>query len=223
MESINTSTTTIIEKKKSPIVEGLATFISYLFHPIFIPTLVVVALYFLVPVYFKGIPPQTLKFRLITVISLTIFFPLFSVLLMKALGFIQSILMRDAKDRIIPLIAVMIFYFWAQQVFSKIPGTPEIIKIWMLGLFWGIIVLFLVSIFFKISMHAVAAGGIIGITIVLLFTSSVNLMTACFAAIILAGLMGTARLVLGAHRPAEVWLGYAVGVIVQLGAWAYIS
>lgn len=207
---------------KSAPLRALATFISYLFHPIFMPTIVVVAMYFLVPVSFKGITPEVAKFRLATVVMLTAFFPLFSVLLMKALGFIKSIYMRDPKDRIIPLIAIMIFYFWSQQVFSNLKDTPVIIKIWMLGLFWGIILLFLISIFFKISMHTTAAGGMVGIMIVLLLTSSVNIMTAFFASVILAGLIGTARLLLGEHRPPEIWLGYIVGIIVQLAAWAYV-
>jgi hypothetical protein len=131
--------------------------------------------------------------------------------------------MNDPKDRIIPLIATMIFYFWAQQVFSNLKETPEIIKIWMLGGFWGVIVLFMISIFFKVSMHAVASGGAIGIFIVLLLTSSANMMTATFVTLILAGIVGTSRLALGAHKPSEVWLGYIVGIVVQLAAWAYVS
>lgn len=208
---------------KSAPLRALATFISYLFHPVFIPTLVVIALYFLVPVSFKGITPDTAKLRLITVVMLTAFFPLLSVFLMKALGFIKSIYMYDPKDRIIPLIAIMIFYFWSQQVFSNLKDTPVIIEIWMLGLFWGIITLFMISIFFKISMHTTAAGGMVGIMLVVLLTSPVNLMTAFFASIILAGVIGTARLLLGQHRPPEIWLGYIAGIVVQLAAWAYVS
>jgi hypothetical protein len=208
---------------KSAPLRALATFISYLFHPVFIPTIVVIAMYFLVPVSFKGITPDTAKLRLITVVMLTAFFPLFSVLLMKALGFIKSVYMYDPKDRIIPLIAIMIFYFWSQQVFSNLKDTPFIIKVWMLGLFWGVIVLFMISIFFKISMHTTAAGGMVGIMLVLLLTSTVNLMTAFFVSIVLAGVIGTARLLLGQHRQPEIWLGYIVGIIVQLAAWAYVS
>lgn len=201
----------------------LATIISYVFHPVFMPTIMAVALYLFSPVSFKGMEPGILKLRLASIIVSTVFFPLLSVLLMKALGFIQSIHMRDSRDRIIPLIATMIFYFWIQMVFSGLKGTPPILKILLLGCFWSVIALFMLNIFFKISMHTTAAGGMIGIMLVLLFTSPVNLMTPLFVALIIAGLIGTARLVLNEHRPGEIWFGYFVGIAVQLGAWLYVG
>ena len=93
----------------------------------------------------------------------------------------------------------------------------------MLGCFWGIIALFMISIFFKVSMHTTAAGGMVGIILVLLFTSPVNLMTPLFVALVIAGLVGTARLILNEHRPGEIWLGYFIGIAVQLSAWLYMS
>lgn len=200
----------------------LATTISYLFHPVFMPTIMCIALYLLSPVSFKSLTPELLKFRLATVVLLTVFFPLFSVVLMKKLGFITSIHMRDPKDRIIPLITIMIFYFWVQQVFSNLKDSPEIIKILMLGAFWGIVLLFLVSIFFKISMHATAAGGMVGILIVLMFSSPVNMLAPLLVSFVLAGIIGTARLILGEHRQPQIWLGYLLGILVQLAAWRYV-
>ena len=138
--------------------------------------------------------------------------------------------MRISKDRVIPLIATMIFYFWAQQVFShpfKIDQRelywPLIIRILLLGSFWGVILLFLESIFFKVSMHTTAAGGAIGIMIVLLFLSPINMLTALIFTILVGGIVGTARLILKEHTTAEIWMGYITGLIVQLGAWAYMS
>jgi hypothetical protein len=213
-----------------PALRVLATFISYIFHPVFMPVLLSVALWKLFPSSFVGITNTKLIYGLISLISTTIFFPLFTVGLLKALGFIQSIFMRVSRDRIIPLIATMTFYFWAQQVFShsfKIETRelfwPVIIRILLLGSFWGIVLLFIGSIFFKISMHTTAAGGAIGIMVVLLFLSPVNMLTALFATVIIGGIVGTARLILREHTPAELWMGYAIGIIVQLAAWWYVS
>ena len=202
---------------------AFARFISYLFHPVFMPVLLSVVLWRLLPADFAGMSQKTLLFRLISLASTTIFFPLLTVALLKALGFLQSIHMRVAKDRIIPLIATMTFYFWAQQVFSHLTDTPKIINILLLGAFWGIILLFLASIFFKVSMHTTAAGGAIGIMIVMLVLSPINLLPALIATILIGGVVGTTRLILREHTPAELWLGYAIGIIVQLGAWWYLS
>ncbi len=213
-----------------PWLRVFASLISYIFHPVFMPVLLSIVLWRLMPAPFAGITERKLTFGLISLTSTTIFFPLFTVGLLKVLGFIQSIHMRVARDRIIPLIATMTFYFWAQQVFShpfRIEERelywPLIIRILLLGSFWGIILLFLGSIFFKISMHTTAAGGAIGIMIVLLFLSPINMLSALFATIVIGGIVGTSRLVLREHTAAELWMGYAIGIIVQLGAWAYVS
>lgn len=207
----------------SPALRGFASFISYIFHPVFMPVLLSVVIWRIQPAEFAGMSNKLLTFRLISLASTTIFFPLLVVALLKALGFIQSVHMRVAKDRIIPLIATMTFYFWAQQVFSHLPDTPKIINILLLGSFWGIILLFMASIWFKVSMHTTAAGGAIGIMTVLLFLSPFNMLPALFIAIFIGGLVGTARLILREHTAFELWVGYAIGLAVQLGAWAYVS
>lgn len=186
------------------------------------PVLLTVVLWWLQNAAFAGLSNKTLIFRFISVTMITVFFPLLTVALLKALGFLQSIHMRVSKDRIIPLIASMTFYFWAQQVFVHLTDTPRIINILLLGSFWGVVLLFITSIFFKVSMHTTAAGGAIGIMIVLLFISPINMLPALFATILIGGLVGTARLILREHTAFELWIGYAIGLVVQLGAWAYV-
>jgi hypothetical protein len=197
-----------------------ATIISYLFHPVLMPTMMMLVLYWLSPVSFAG---SRFGALMLPVILNTLFFPIVVTLLIKAVGFIDSIHMYDSKDRIIPLIASMIFYFWVNNVFSNLPGVPLIAHILTLGAFWGIIAIFMINIFVKISMHTVAAGGALGILMVLMINSRVNLIAPFFAALVVAGLVGTARMVLGAHRNGEIWLGYIVGLLVQLGAYWYLA
>lgn len=206
-----------------PALHKLASIVSYLFHPVFMPVLLAIVIWRIQPAEFAGMTRQMLILRLSTMVMLTIFFPLFSVALCRKLGFVQSIQMRVSRDRVIPLIIIMTFYFWLQQVFSHLPDIPKIINILMLGSFWGIILLFMASIFFKVSMHTTAAGGAIGIMTVLLFLSPFNMLTALFTTIIIGGLVGTARLILREHTVFELWVGYAIGLAVQLGAWWYLS
>src|SRR3989442_1038903 len=84
---------------------ALARIVSFILHPIFLPTLLCVALYFLTPAAFADIArlPKVrgismLWIRLASLVLITVFFPLFSIVLMKALGFIKSIYMRDPKE-----------------------------------------------------------------------------------------------------------------------------
>jgi hypothetical protein len=163
-----------------------------------------------------------------------VFFPLFTILILKPLGFIESYHMRTAKERTIPLMGIMIFYFWVSHVFNSMgiptvlnphpgPVPPLIYKILLLGNFWGIILLFVINIFTKISMHTAAAGGMIGIIIVMMIISPANMTIPLLVAIILAGIIGTARMIVGAHQRGDVWLGYIIGILVQLGAYVYMK
>jgi len=72
-------------------------------------------------------------------------------------------------------------------------------------------------------MHTTAAGAMLGIMLILLFTSPVNMVLPFFIALFIAGLIGSARMILGAHKAPEIWLGYALGLAVQVGAYIYLK
>lgn len=219
-QSIPTTT----QKHPSKVLRLLATIVSYICHPVFMPTVMAIVVYNLAPVSFKVISPDIFYKKWLLIIAfITIFFPLVTLLLMKGLGFVESIHLRTSKDRIIPLIATMIYYFWISHVFANIPGVPVILRVLLLGNFWGIILLFIANIFVKVSMHTCAAGAMVGILIVLMIISPVNMIMPLFIALVIAGFIGSARLMLGAHTRGDIWLGYIIGVIVQLGAYVYIQ
>ena len=205
--------------------QKLAMVISYLCHPVFFPLVMAVALSLLAPAVFMGIPEKQLKLWFLSIGITAVFFPLFSILLMKPLGFITSFQMPTARERTIPLMSTMIFYFWVTHVFNSMPGTPVplILKVLLLGNFWGLIALFMINIFTKISMHTGAAGGMIGIIIVLMATSPINMVTPLFIALVIAGIIGTARMILGAHQKGDIWLGYIIGILSQLCAYVYMK
>lgn len=204
--------------------------VSYIFHPVFMPPIMAALLYLLFPATFQGDSPRQVWAWVLNIAFLNVFFPLLTILLLKALGFIKSIHLRDAKERIIPLIAIMVFYFWTYHVFANFgqlkaphpPDAPLLLRSMLLGVFWGIIVLFMVNIFFKVSLHTAGAGGMVGFMAAILFSNPINMVIPLCVTIIVAGIIGTARLILGEHRPSELWLGYAIGIAVQIGAWLYL-
>jgi len=187
------------------------------------PLVMAVVIYKIDPTWFVGLTPKQRGLQFLSIGITTVFFPLFSILLMKPLGFIDSYKMPTAKERTIPLMVTMIFYFWVSHVFNSMAGmVPFPLKVLLLGNFWGIIVIFIINIFTKISMHTATAGGMIGIMLVLMMTSATNLIIPFFVALIVAGIIGSARLILGAHQKGDVWIGYIVGIIVQLFAYLYM-
>ncbi|MBL7713038.1 MAG: hypothetical protein JNL13_11250 [Chitinophagaceae bacterium] len=199
-----------------------ASFLSVLLHPVFMPLLSCLLLYYTMPGSFAGVQPKVLSGWLGMILINTIMFPVLLMLLLKGLGFIKSIYLREAKERVIPLIGTMVFYFWPYLV-AKNVDAPEAARMLLLGNFWGIVAVFMITIFFKISMHTAGAGSLLGFTIVLCILSASIALPALLVALLATALTGWARYRLGAHSAKELWLGYAIGIAAQLGAYLYLS
>lgn len=199
-----------------------ARIISIIFHPIFVTFATALLIYWLQKSQYISLQNKHPYWIGVLFINLVLF-PLIATFLMKALGFISSITMKEPKDRIIPLIATMIFYFWAYNVSSNLqPEVPFYMRVYLLGSFWGIIAIFIVNIFFKISMHTTAISATIGILLLMTIQLKIDILLIIIGVILLAGIIGTARLILKEHLPFELVLGYVTGILVQVGAYFYL-
>jgi hypothetical protein len=147
----------------------------------------------------------------------TFIFPVISILLMYKLGFIKSLYMQDGRERIIPFFGIIVFYIWTFMSFRK-SVYPQILNIPLLGACFAILISFLVTLFKKISLHTVGMGSLMGLIIVLCLVSSYNLMWCLCIVILLAGIVGSARLALNAHDFAEIYSGYVIGIACQFFA-----
>ena len=67
----------------------------------------------------------------------------------------------------------------------------------------------------KSSLHMLGMGGIIGFVMIMSFEYQLNFNALLASLFLVAGLIGVARLSLKAHSPAEVYIGFLVGVISQ--------
>lgn len=211
----------IIKGTDSKALRAIATVFSYILHPVFMPVLMAWIIYKVSPMSFVQYEGKDLSMVFIQIGLTTIFFPVLVVFLLKGLGFIDSIFLRTQKERIVPILATMMCYWWISHVFKNL-DAPVILQVLLRGAYWGIIALFVCSIFYKISMHTVAAGGMLGVLIVLLMLSPVSMTVPLFIGIVIAGISGTVRLLLGAHTQFEIWSGYALGILAMLAAYWYI-
>jgi len=200
---------------KSPLIRAIARLISYIFHPIFIPVYAIAFLIYVHPSFFSGFSEANkLRTLIITILNL-VFFPLVSVGLLKGLGFIDSIFLKTSKDRIIPYIACGIFFFWAYTVFKGQEIYPLILSSFVLGIFLASSAALIANIYLKISMHAIGAGGLVGLFIIIMRSNSMLMTWPLACALLIAGLVCTSRLILGDHNEKEIYLGLVVGIISQ--------
>lgn len=192
-----------------------AQLISYLFHPIFIPLYVMLFLLFLHPSYFAGFSVG-MKWRSVFIlVQNAVFYPLFCILLLKGVGFIDSIFLKNQKDRIIPYIAVGIFFFWTYTVFKQQPIYPAILPAFILGIFLASSAALIANIYLKISMHAIGMGGWMGVFLVIANSNTMLMSWPLAAVLLLTGLVCTARLIVSDHTPREIYLGLLVGMLCQ--------
>lgn len=199
--------------------------VSFITHPVFFPLIMAIVMYLIAPESFSAANAKQRGMWFINIGLTGVFFPLFSIALMKPLGFISSYHMPTARERTIPLMTSMIFYFWITHVFNSMPApaAPVALKVLLLGNFWGIIIVFVINIFTKISLHTTAAGGMLGSLMVLAMSTSVSMVLPLIVGVVVAGIVGLSRAALGAHQKGDIWLGYIIGIIVQLAAYVYMK
>lgn len=195
--------------------KSIATVVSYLFHPIWLVPLMAAYLIYVDPVLYLGVTPRIKLFRLLTVIGNNVFFPLLSVVLARALGFIGSFQMKDAKDRIIPYIATLTWYFWSWRVMQNFQDSPAPMTAMLFGVFLSASAGLVLNSFLKISMHTIGVGGLVAFMLLLAFQGEQGAALPLALSILIAGLVWTARLSVSDHTKAELGMGFIVGMICQ--------
>jgi len=195
-----------------------AKVLSYIFHPMFIPAMVTAALLWFHPIN-KLLISDFNKPRLMAMVFLyTGFFPAFAIFLLWRLKFIQSIFLRTRQERIIPFIVAMFFFFWIYYVSRNLDAFPLSLRQFLMGVFLSSASALFANIFTKISMHGMAVGGMVGFAFMQQFTDAHWHSSWSLSALILAGAVCTARLILKAHRPVDVYAGFFTGVLCQVAA-----
>ena len=202
----------------------IAYVFSVVFHPLFIPVIATWYLAFLQPGYFTGMPTQDKTMILIRVASNTIFFPLLTVLLLKAVGFIKSIFLKTQRERIIPYIATNLFYFWMYLVFKNQAEVPLILTGFVFGIFLASSLALLANIYFKISMHALGVGALSGLMLLIIFSGlSYAIFLPAMIVFILTGIVCTSRLIVSDHTPFDIYSGLLIGILSQMIAYIFVT
>lgn len=203
-----------------------ARIISYLFHPLLFPVFGATLIIAANPNMFGHFGERVHGAWLIIVFALTFLFPVVWLVMMKRLDMIQNFKLETSKDRIIPFIAVATFYLWTAWMFKpsvnmKIPSN-QLVFFMMLGACLSIFLAFFINIFSKISLHTLGAGSLLGLLLPLIRISTYDLRVVLIAAILIAGIVGAARLILQAHSQREIFSGYLVGFIGQFFAFTIL-
>ncbi|TAL58478.1 MAG: hypothetical protein EPN85_11560 [Bacteroidetes bacterium] len=145
----------------------------------------------------------------------TFFLPLLSAIVMFKLKWIGSLEMKTKEERKIPYLASAVFFFTESYLLMRW-DIPVLIQAMMMGSTLLILLTLIINIFWMISAHMVAIGGICGMMIAVSYRLQINIHFTLIALFLTAGLVAFSRLKLSAHSPAQVYAGFFLGVFVQL-------
>jgi len=204
---------------QSPILKAIAKFLSVVFHPLFIPIYVFFWMHDRFPTEYAGMNGHAFGLRAFGVFWTTAFFPAFVVFILWRLKMIANIRMETSKERIIPYVATMFFYWWMWYLSRNFTDQALALKFFYFGIFLATIPGLILNNFFKISMHGMAMGGLFAGVLLTVFHYHLFLGLDVAVLTIVVGFVLSARLSLGAHNSFEVYMGFFVGVVSQLLAY----
>jgi hypothetical protein len=189
-----------------------ARIISVLFHPLIMPTLGFLLL-FNSGTYLAYLPFDYKKMILLIVILCTFIIPLSLIPFFLYQKLIFDIHLSRTRERYIPLVISFLLFIFCYFLLKKIPVPPDY-RTFCLGCAASVFVVLLVMSKWKISLHMLGIGGLAGLISYLIIQMKVNLEFYLIITIIAAGIIGTARLILNAHKPFEIYTGFLTGFLI---------
>ena len=194
-----------------------AKFISFVFHPLLMPTYGFI-LIFCTKNYIATFVRYEIK---LIIIGITFFFtfvlPAINAFVLLKMGRIKSLEMESQQERLIPYGSAVLYYAALLYLFHNSNNFLTIFKTVILGAACSIVLTLIINIKWKISAHMIGVGGVGGALLGIMYRLRVDMEFVFFMIILAAGFIGYARLRLNAHTPAQVYAGFLLGFLIQLG------
>ena len=192
----------------------LTQLISILLHPMFMPILALHLTLLVLPSLAFTLSQNLLLIYGILVFS-TMVLPLISIFWLMQKGKVSSLEMRNHKERSLPLFKTVIWMSFGYYLLQNLLFYTPILKAELLGAILIILLAAIISKFWKISLHLLGVGGVVGVFIALQIMHG-DFLYLLILFILLSGLLGVARIKQKAHNYAQVYAGFLVGLSVEL-------
>ncbi len=190
-----------------------ARIVSSVFTPFSIPFVA-----FLILFLFSYLNIMPLAYKLIVlgvVYCFTILMPTLTIFLFRKINGFEAKDLTDRKKRYVPYLLTIISYVFCMLMMRKLN-----IPWYMSGIILTALLMMLISIIlnlkWKLSEHMLGMGGIVGGVVSFSALFGYNPVWWLSLFILIAGVLGTARIILQHHTLSEVLTGFVVGFICSL-------
>lgn len=181
---------------------------SMVFTPFSIPFLSFLVLFLFS--YLRIMPMQYKLIVLGIVYCFTILTPTITIFLFRKINGFGSKEMSERKKRYVPILLTIISYVFCLLMMLKLNIPWYMVGIIMASLVVSVICIF-VNLKWKLSEHMAGMGGVIGGLVSFSALFSYNPVGWLCLFVLIAGVLGSARIVLGHHSLGEVIVGFLVG------------
>jgi hypothetical protein len=199
----------MITDKTNNLLDQLAKIIAVVFHPLLMPVYGM-AIIFSAPTLFGYLPFNVKKLLLLIMLVNNILLPLSFLPFFIHRNVITSWAITERKERNIPLIITTILYCVTSFIIFRLP-IPLFLKSFIFASAFLSLMVTVINLWWKISLHSVGAGALIGLVLMLSLKMLTPLDWYLISAIIAGGLILSSRLKLNLHNPQQVWVGLSAG------------
>ncbi len=187
-----------------------ARVVSMLFTPFYLPLVGMVALFIFS--YMALLPWSYKIFMLLTVYLFTILMPSVFIHVYRRYQGWSTTELGHKERRIVPYIISIVCYFGCFFL-MEYHNTPRVMSIILVAALMIQMICALVNVWWKISTHTAAIGGVTGALLAYSQGFSFNPLWWLCIILILAGMVGTARMILRQHSLSQVVVGFFVGLV----------
>ena len=191
----------------------VARMVSAIFTPFSIPFLA-----FLILFLFSYLSIMPIQYKLIVlgiVYCFTIMIPVLAIFIFKKINGFSAQELGERKKRYVPFFLTITSYVFCLLMMNRL-NIPWYMSGIILAALIMMVICIVVNLKWKLSEHMAGAGAVIGGLVAFSALFGYNPVWWLSLFILVAGVLGTARIILGHHTLGEVMGGFAVGFICSL-------
>lgn len=193
-----------------------AQLVSDIFSPLVVPTFAMVVALWCTGM--RTLPSHHRLLATLVVALITGVIPFAIIVTLRRMGRVDNNAILDRRQRLLPMALAAVCYFGAWLQMHAF-GAPEWLCRFFPGGMLAIIIAAAITSSWKISAHATAVGGFLGMTswCVASGLADINAMAVLSVVMVITGLVCTARLMLCRHTLTQVLAGLALGFACVYG------
>lgn len=186
---------------------------SIFFHPLLMPIMGTAIYFYITP---RFVEQEMVIANLFALTIITVIIPIVAFFLLKTLGQVESIYLRDVRERKFPLmIQCVLLLLIIKMVFNPY-DNPELYFFFVGILFSAFASLVMVLFKIKISLHQIGVAGLLLFLVGLSAHFKINLLIPISFFLFVNGWVASSRLQANAHTYTELGLGFLIGALPQL-------